>query len=381
MALIGLVFNYLRPLPHAAASITPLDNAPQKTSLTWPSYGSAAIGAAGFGVLETHGSQQPRPMASIAKVITALAVLEKYPLAAGQAGPTLQMSQKDVDLFSHYYKIGGSYVLVENGEKISQYQALQAVLLPSANNMADSLALWAFGSMSAYHEYASAMLKRLNLTQTTISDDASGMSSKNTSTPSDLVALGELALRNEVINEIIRQPHATIPVHGVVYSANARLASTGKVFGIKTGLTDEAGACYLFAGEHTVEDRNVTIIGVISGMNTIREPIKASEPLVESSKKYFTLRTPVKAGEIFAELTTPWLTTAKVVAKQDISLVSWKGSTLQPRVELANINRSLPAGAQVGTAVVQSGSNKATAPLVLQDPINGPSWQWRIKRF
>jgi len=379
-ALIGLAFNYLRPLPHATASVASLTDSSQAVQLAWPDRGSAALGALGFGVLATHGSQEQKPTASIAKVITALAVLEQKPLHKGEQGPTLTLTGHDVALFNHYYAVGGSYVKVEAGEKISQYQALQAMLLPSANNMADSLAIWAFGSMEQYHAYANAWLQKNGMPSTVVAADASGMSPATKSTPGDLVRLGELALQHEVVAEIVKQPSATIPVHGVIYSANSRLGLDG-IIGIKTGLTDEAGGCFLFAAKYETGDKPITVIGVITGQSNLRDALVGSKPLLQSSKKYFSVKTPVKAGETFATLTTPWLATAKVIAKGDITLVAWNGTTLNPRVELAPINRSLPVGAQVGTAIVASGANKGTTPLVLQEAISGPSWQWRLKRF
>jgi serine-type D-Ala-D-Ala carboxypeptidase (penicillin-binding protein 5/6) len=382
-ALIGLAFNYFRPLPHANASIAALDDSPQSVNLDWPAKGSAAIGAKGFGVLETHGSQTPRSMASLAKLITVLAVLEKHPLQKGQQGPSITLSDRDVELFNHYFSIGGAYVKVEKGEKISEYQALEAILLPSANNMADSLALWTFGTLDDYHAYANDMLKRYGLANTVVAADASGMSSASKSTPSDLIKLGELVLQNSMLTEIIKKPNATIPVHGIIYSANARYNFRSKnIFGIKTGLTDEAGGCFLFAADHHDDSgKTVTIIGAITGQPTLREAFAASDPLLTSAQKYFAVKTPIKKGEIFATLTTPWLTSAKVIARQDLTLVSWKGKPVVPHIKLAPINRSLPVGAQVGTAIIASGENTATTPLVLQEAISGPSWGWRIKRF
>ena len=69
----GLVFNYIRPLPHANALVAPLSDSAVSVQLQWPAHGASAIGAQGFGVLETHGQQTPRPTASLAKIITALA--------------------------------------------------------------------------------------------------------------------------------------------------------------------------------------------------------------------------------------------------------------------------------------------------------------------
>lgn len=381
LLILAFAFAYIRPLPHADAAISPLNSKVGTVDLKWPEQGSAAIGAQGFGILATHGAQEKRPMASLAKLVTVLAVLEKHPLKPGEQGPILTMKQADADLFSKYFAEGGAYVQVEPGTQLTEYQALQAILLPSANNMADSLALWAFGSMEHYHQYANAMLERHGFTQTTVSADASGMLPASTSTPSELVRLGELVMKNPVIAEIVAQKSATIPGHGVVYSANSRLGYNN-IIGVKTGLTDEAGGCFLFAAKYTAKNmKPVLIIGVITGAPTLNAALAGSEPLINSAKPHFSVETPVKAGEVFATLTTPWLATSRVIAKKDITLLTWRGAELKPRVQLANINRSLPTGAQVGTAVVASGGNQGKAPLVLQEAISGPSWQWRIKRW
>lgn len=385
MALIigAVLFNYIRPLPAAQASIASALSAGDSDNihLAWPAQGSAAIGAQDFGILATHGDQQQRPTASIAKIITVLAILEKHPLTLHEQGPTITLTQQDVALFNKYYSEGGSYVKVEAGEKITEYQALQAILLPSANNMADGLAMWSFGSMQNYLTYANEMLQRLGLNDTLAATDASGFSPDTKSTPTDLVKLGDHALQNPVIAEIVAQPNATIPVHGVIYSANSRLGYN-HIIGIKTGLTDQAGGCFLFAAKYdTGHNKSVTIIGAITGTPSLKAALDGSSPLIDSAKPYFSVKTPVKAGEVFATLQTPWLATAQVIAKDDITLLSWRGKPLKPSVKLAHINRSLPGGAQVGTAIIASGNHTATTPLVLEKAISGPTWQWRLKRF
>jgi len=224
------------------------------------------------------------------------------------------------------------------------------------------------------------MVKRLGLMDTVVAKDASGMSPDTVSTPKDLVKLGELALNHPLIAEIVSQPSATIPVHGTIYSANSRLGYNN-IIGIKTGLTDEAGGCFLFAAKHTLEGKTATIIGIVRGAPTLPSALSSSVALANSAKNSFSIKTPVKAGEIFGTLTTAWSQTSRVVAKQDLTLLAWRGVPLMPRITLAEINRSLPAGSQVGTAIVSSGLNKATTPLVLEKAISGPSWQWRMKRF
>lgn len=379
VALAALGLNYARPLPQATASVVSVSSELEALGLKWPS-SPAAIGARGFGALSVNGSQAPRPTASLAKIITALAVLEKQPLAKGEQGQPIIITAADMDLFEKYYRIGGAVVRVEVGKSITQYQALQAVLLPSANNIADMLAVWAFGSMDAYIDYANKMVKRMGLHDTVVADDASGMSPATKSTVRDLIRLGEYALSHPVIAEVVAQPSAAIPMHGVVYSANSRLGYNN-IIGIKTGLTDEAGGCFLFAANHEVDGQTITIVGVIMGAKDLATALAQSEPLLNSAKPYFATKTVIKAGEVFATVSTPWDSSADVVAKQDVTLLTWKGNTLTPQIKLDKINRSLPTGSEVGTALVASGTNSASTPLVLHEPLAGPNWLWRLTRL
>ena len=96
---LGGSYNYLRPLPALGVDKSkPLSQVSNARALPWPTDASAAVGAAGYGVLAaSNDSQTPIPTASLAKVITALAVLKQKPLELGQQGPILTLTQEDVD--------------------------------------------------------------------------------------------------------------------------------------------------------------------------------------------------------------------------------------------------------------------------------------------
>src|SRR4051812_14132983 len=95
---------YARPVPTVTATINvPTPAKSQAVSLPWPSAGQAALGAKGYGLLASQGPQTPVPIASVAKVITALAVLQKKPISAGGHGPSVTLTQADVELFNKYY--------------------------------------------------------------------------------------------------------------------------------------------------------------------------------------------------------------------------------------------------------------------------------------
>src|SRR5512133_4105980 len=84
-----LTSQYMRPLPAVEARPQVQVQRVVGTApvLPWPGKGSAAVWIDGFGFLGTHGDEAPRPIASTAKIMTALLTLEDHPLPLGQPGP------------------------------------------------------------------------------------------------------------------------------------------------------------------------------------------------------------------------------------------------------------------------------------------------------
>jgi len=232
--------------------------------MPWPQYGQAAYGVPMNNVVTVSSdSAKPVPMASLTKVITALAILKQKPIEQGEQGPMITLSQQDVEIFSDYVRKNGAVVAVEAGEQISEYQALQAMLMPSANNMAESLAIWAFGSNSSYVAYANNMLKEAGITDTTIAD-ASGFSKHSVSTAADLVKIGNIYLQNDLLRGIAQQNEAKVPVAGLIKNYNSLVNKDG-VIGIKVGNTDEAGRCFLVADIRKISNGETVSIAAVLG--------------------------------------------------------------------------------------------------------------------
>lgn len=250
------------PLAETISPRTPLNKNMQPA---WPLIGQAAIGSVEDGLLaRSSDNEEPRPTASMAKVIVALAIMDKKPFKPGQAGQTYTLTAKDVANYRAEVARDGSAVPVYEGMQLTQYQALQIMLIASANNMAKTLAERTFGSEGAYVSYAENMLQRMGLSKTVVTD-ASGYSPETVSTPSELVAIGIAALKNPVIAEIVAQSEAQIPEIGTIKNTNELLGTDG-VIGLKTGTTSEAGHCLLFAARYTDKsEQKVTIVGVIMG--------------------------------------------------------------------------------------------------------------------
>ncbi len=264
--------------------------------LAWPAVGQAAIGSVEAGLLaRSSASDALRPIASMAKVITALAIMDKQPFALGQDGPTYTITREDIASMTEYIAEEGSVLPLLIGMKLTQYQAMQRMLLASDNNMADLLVEKIFGSKVAYVAYAQAMLTRMGLRRTVVAD-ASGFSPATASTPAELVMIGIAALNNPVLAAIVAQAQAQLPVVGLIHNTNQLLGSHG-VLGIKTGTTEEAGHCLLFAARYAAADGHpVTLVGVILGETSASSLYRDSRALLESAQHGWGLVAAPPAG-------------------------------------------------------------------------------------
>ncbi|HET7060089.1 MAG TPA: serine hydrolase [Candidatus Saccharimonadales bacterium] len=349
-------------------------------SLQWPAQGQAAVGVAGSSILETHGQQQPSPTASTAKLITALTVLAAKPLSTGQSGPSIALNSSDVAIYNNYVAEDGSLVRVQNGEQISEYQMLQAMLLPSANNMADSLAIWAFGSLKDYHQAANQYLEDKGLVETHVGSDASGFNPSTTSTARDLVRIGELVMQNPVLAQIVGQPSASdIPVAGNIKNVNSLLGTDG-IIGIKTGNTDQAGGVFVSASRITVNNKPVIIVTALAGAPGLWQAMNSSLPLIKSAQANFKPVTAVKKGAGVAVYGVPWGKPVAATAAQNLSLDAWGGSKVSTQVHLQNITTKNHAGQTIGSVTTpkSASNNRLSIPIKLQTTLSKPSTWWRL---
>ena len=244
----------------------------------WPGYGHAAYVVPTTNQAAASDPEDKQvPVASLAKVITALAILKKSPLQEGQHGPAFSYIQQDVAIYEDYVRKNGSVAPIEVGHAISQYQALQAIILISANNIADSQVIRTFGSMEAYIEYANAMVKEFGLTKTVVAD-ASGYSPNTVSTAKEMAQLGHLYMQNPVLRQIALQESANIPVAGKIRNYNAFMNEEGMV-GIKVGDTDQAGKCFIAANMSTKPGEKASI-AVVLGAENLRKAAEDAKAIL-----------------------------------------------------------------------------------------------------
>lgn len=243
----------------------------------WPVHGQAAY-AVDSGPIAASPGRSPVPIASVAKVMTALVVLRAAPLAPGADGFRLTVTQRDVADTDARAADDESIVPVTNGEVLTERQALTALLLPSANNVAVMLARRVAGTVARFVARMNATARRLGMRETTYTDP-SGLLASTRSTAGDQVRLAEAALRVPELARLVSLRSARLPVAGTVRNTDFLLGTRGFV-GIKTGSDDAAGGCFMFRARRA----GVVVTGVVLGQrghNLIAAALYAAAQLVD----------------------------------------------------------------------------------------------------
>ena len=232
-------------------------------SMVWPASGQAAFVQTGHSQVHAGPNQHAAPIASVAKVMTAYLVLRDDPLRLGQDGPAINLTDADVSDTARRARQQESVVPIAAGEQLTELQALQALLLPSANNIAAVLARWNAGSADRFVARMNATARSLGMTRTRYTDP-SGYDDATVSTAADQVRLIARAMRLPAFASIVATPSATLPVAGTVHNTNTLLGHNGFV-GVKTGSTAAAGGCFAFRAIRWIDGKRTTITGVVLG--------------------------------------------------------------------------------------------------------------------
>jgi D-alanyl-D-alanine carboxypeptidase (penicillin-binding protein 5/6) len=230
----------------------------------WPARGEGAY-AIDAGAIRHSAVQQPVPIASVAKIMTAVTVLHAAPLRPGRDGFHLQVSDADVADTNARDADGESVVAVSSGEVLSERQALTAMLLPSANNIAIMLARRVATTVVAFVARMNLEARRLGMLHTHYTDP-SGLAASTTSTAVDQTRLALVAMRDPALRAIVGLARYPMPVVGTVSNTDSLLGTHG-IVGIKTGSDDAAGGCFMFRARRIVAGRSIVVTGVVLGQD------------------------------------------------------------------------------------------------------------------
>jgi len=278
------------------------------------------------------------PIASVAKVMTAYVILQDHPLRADEAGPTITVTADEAGAYPAQKAARQSLVRVRAGERLTLHQALQALLIASADNVAQILARWDAGTPDAFVAKMNRTASRLGMTHTRYTDP-SGLDRGTVSTAADQLILAERALGLPALTGIAGQRSAVIPVAGTIRNYNTLLGKDG-ISGLKTGSTTAAGGCLVFTARHVVGGRTVTLLGAVLGQPGTRTSIlpnalAASATLVRGARDAVHQEALVRAGDRVATATGPGGRVTTYTVAADVTAIAWPGSTFHLTVTTA----------------------------------------------
>jgi serine-type D-Ala-D-Ala carboxypeptidase (penicillin-binding protein 5/6) len=279
IAAIAAALGFQWPASSSSTAASPVEALP---STVWPAHGQAAFVQGGRPQVQAGPNQHAAAIASVAKVMTAYLVLRDHPLRPGADGPTITLTDADVADTDRRRRQQESLVPIAAGEHLTERQALQALLLPSANNIAAVLARWDAGSAVRFVARMNATARSLGMIHTHYTDP-SGYDDATVSTAADQVRIVDQAMRLPVFASIVATPSATLPVAGTVHNTNTLLGQDGFV-GVKTGSDDAAGGCFAFRAVRWIDGKWTTITGVVLGQpghDRIAAGLEAADAMVD----------------------------------------------------------------------------------------------------
>jgi D-alanyl-D-alanine carboxypeptidase (penicillin-binding protein 5/6) len=312
-------------------------------------------------------------------------VLTDHPLRVGEPGPAIPVTAADVTDYTSRISSNQSLVPVAAGEQLSEQQALEAVLLPSANNVAQILATWDAGSVPAFVAKMNATAQRLGLTASHYTDP-SGFAPTTVSTAADQTVLAERALTAPAFAGIVALPSAPLPVAGTVRNYNHLLGVDG-VFGVKTGSTVEAGGNLVFAAHLSLDQQTTTVVGAVLGQpgphtaQQLAAAEDATRALLAGAARVVRSYALVPAGSTIGAVRGPGGRTVPARLPTSLSAIGWPGLRVRVHVTPARLGPQVHRGQIVATLTASTGLGATTAAADSDGPLPGPTWWQRLTHF
>lgn len=386
LAIVFAVVQAMRPLPAPELTLTAKDSYTfdgTAAALPWPSEGQGWMDVNGVGTMGKFGEQKPVAIGSVAKAMTAYIVLKDHPLKSGEAGPKITidaLAEKEAG----YWKDGESTLTTaKKDDVLTQQQAITAIMIPSANNIARLLARWDSGTEAAFIKKMNDTAKELGMKNTTYTD-ASGLKETTVSTAEDQVKLGNELVKIPALMDITKLPVWYDPT-GKKWENFDRLVPYNGAIGIKTGTTTAAGGNLLFAATKEVGGETAIVVGAILGQHTapIIDTVNAvSKTAMIAARDALLSSKILKKGDVVGYVDDGLGGQTPVVLSKDVTAVGWAGRKVELSFAAADdLPHSAKAGTAVGSLTVGDGKGGAVkVPVQLQKDLVEPGYDKKLTR-
>lgn len=359
VSLLALALATLAILVAAAVSPVAARAAlPQPPKLTAPAAAvfEASTGQPIYGV----EAGDRRLIASTTKIMTALVAVDELKLDRVCTAPAYPATPAET-------QIG-----LRAGERMSVRDLLRALMLPSANDAAATLAVCASGSRAAFIDQMNAKARELGLDDTHFSTPVGLDSPANYSTAADLARLGIALRKKPFLARTVDLRSAALTTGAyprTVVNRNGLVQSVPWVDGVKTGHTNAAG--YLLVASSTRD--GLSFVAAVAGAPS--ESARDADALALLRWAYATHRiaTPVRSGTVYARAKLKHRPEDQIqlVATRSVRELVRRDQKIAVAVRAPEeLEGPLPRNAVVGSLTVRVGGRVlATVPLVTRTAV------------
>ncbi len=315
-------------------------------------------------VIASANADEELPIASTTKLMTAYVTLQHEPLGKLLAEQPYAASAQ-----------GESLAPVPAGAQLSVPDMLRAMLLPSGNNVAYSLAVDVAGSTGAFVGLMNEAALKLGLGRTHYTTPI-GLDTPpgNYSTATDLARLTRVLMREKILREIVAEPRAQLADGIVVQNRNDLVGAYPWIVGVKTGSTADAGQCLVAAAKLN----GVRLISVVLGSPSEASRDADTLALLRYGLGLYRSAQIAVRGRVYATVRVVGRARpARLIAERSSRLVLARTVTLHVALKVpAHLRGPLPAGAVAGSlAVTENGRAVESVALVTAAAVPAPRRQ------
>ena len=319
-------------------------------------------------ILYEKNAEERRDPASITKILTCLVVLEN-------------MDLDDEITVAEDYDGAGENIAVKADERFTVEQLLYAMMVGSANDAAEVLALAAGGDMETFCDMMNERAKECGAKNTSFTNP-NGMNyagqENHRTTAYDIAMIAREAMKNDTFRKIVSTAEYRIPTTNKsearnIESTNPCLGLYEGTTGIKTGTTSVA--VYCFCGSAKKDDTELIVVNLNSGREQrFSETIKLWD---YGFSKYYTYKA-AEGGKVLAEerVSRGDKRAVNVGVEEDFDITLNKGYDRKNISLKTDIDEDLKApikkGTEVGTitAVNRDGEAVAASPLIALENVD-----------
>lgn len=189
-------------------------------------------------ILYEKNKDEKVKVASLTKIMTTIIALENIN----------NIKEETIMPEEAFYNLDGYVVSgIKPNDKITYEDLLYGIILPSAADCANAVAIKVSGSVDSFVELMNKKAIELNMNNTHFSNPV-GIDEDNYSTVNDIAILLKYALKNEEFKKIFTTKEYTTTnniklISTIIEKSEPYNINVSNILGSKTGFTDEAGNC------------------------------------------------------------------------------------------------------------------------------------------